>query len=247
MVKKKTKTFHMSGRVLDHKSRLGAAGLRVETWDKDMISDDMIGHAFTDELGAFQIELDELKLNELFVERRPELLFKVFRDEALMSEPGESVCWNPEIGETEIIIEVAASTPKKHEGSDRRGSFVVKGQIRQVDLIPFVGAVVRAFDKDLRSEEFLGEAVTDREGRYQITYYAEEFRRAEKKSADLIVQVYGRDEQMHASSEVLFNAPLEATVDLVVGGGVYRGPSEYEQLVTALDPILEGVKPANLT
>lgn len=247
MVKKKTKAVHISGRVLDQESRRGAAGLRVEAWDKDMICDDVIGHALTDELGAFQIELDELYLKELFLERRPELLFKVFRDETLLSAPGESVSWNPDIAETEIIIEVVTSTPKEHESGDHRRSFVVKGQIRQADSSPFVGAVVRAFDKDLRSEQFLGEAVTDREGRYQITYTPNLFRRAEKKSADVIVRVYGRDEQMHASSEILFNAPLEATVDLVVGGGVYRGPSEYEQLVTELEPILEGVKPTNLT
>ncbi|SRR6266702_6235033 len=69
-------------------------------------------------------------------------------------------------------------------------TFVVKGQVRHADGSPLVGALVRAFDKDLRTAEPLGEpATTDQAGRYEITYTAEQFSRAEKGSADLYVCV----------------------------------------------------------
>src|SRR5215467_9543072 len=84
--------------------------LLVEAWDKNMICTDRIAHALTDDLGAFQIEIAEAHLTELFMERRPELLFKVFRDETLLGGPGELVFWNPYVGEAEIILEVNIAT-----------------------------------------------------------------------------------------------------------------------------------------
>jgi peptidoglycan hydrolase-like protein with peptidoglycan-binding domain len=73
---------------------------------------------------------------------------------------------------------------------EARRPMVVRGQVRQPDGSPFASALVRAFDMDLRSEELLGEVTTDEAGRYEITYTAEQFRRAEKDSADLYVRVY---------------------------------------------------------
>jgi peptidoglycan hydrolase-like protein with peptidoglycan-binding domain len=73
---------------------------------------------------------------------------------------------------------------------EARRPMVVRGRVRQPDGSPLAGALVRAFDKDLRSEELLGEVTTDEAGRYEVTYTAEQFRRAEKDSADLHVRVY---------------------------------------------------------
>jgi len=73
---------------------------------------------------------------------------------------------------------------------ETRRPMVVRGQVLQPDGSPFSGTLVWAFDKDLRSEELLGEVTTDEAGRYEVTYTAEQFRRAEKDSADLHVRVY---------------------------------------------------------
>ena len=61
--------------------------------------------------------------------------------------------------------------------------FIVKGRVTYADGKPLVRATVRAFDRDLRSEEALGDATTDRAGRYEIRYSAAQFRRDEKGSA----------------------------------------------------------------
>lgn len=50
-----------------------------------------------------------------------------------------------------------------------------------------------------------------------------------------------------ASSDVFFNAPPEVTINIMVGGGVYSGPSEYEQLAAALAPRLDGASVGALT
>lgn len=123
---------------------------------------------------------------------------------------------------------------------------IVSGHVRQPDGSPLVGVLVRAFDQDLRSEEPLGQpATTDEAGRYEISYTAQEFHRAEKGSADLIVRVFDGSETL-VSSSIIFNAQPVETVDLTVGG-VYRGPSEYEELLKELTPVLEDVPLHELT
>ncbi len=78
-------------------------------------------------------------------------------------------------------------------GPDSAKSFVVKGLVVYADGKALADGLVRAFDKDLRSEELLGETTTDEEGRYAIHYNEEQFSRAELGSADLKVRTYNPD------------------------------------------------------
>ena len=66
-------------------------------------------------------------------------------------------------------------------------------------------------------------------------------RARKSKTADLRVRAYDAAGRELASSPILFNAGQEEFVDLVVGGEAYRGPSEYEQLVTLLTPLVQGL------
>src|SRR5262249_46474636 len=67
--------------------------------------------------------------------------------------------------------------------------FAVQAQAQYTNGRPAAGMKVRAFDRDLRSEEKLGEVTTDEQGRYEIKYTAAQFSRDEKGSADLRVAV----------------------------------------------------------
>jgi len=129
---------------------------------------------------------------------------------------------------------------------DSTPSFVVKGEVRQANGEIYAGAAVRAYNKNLRSEDLLGETTTDTAGHYEIRYSAEQFRHSNEKEADLIVRVFDDAGNVLVASPVFFDAPPEQTIDLMVGGGTYRGPSEYEQFVVAIMPLLDGVQPADL-
>lgn len=220
-------------------ARRGVVGLRVEAWDKDLIFDDLVGSAVTDQQGVFIIEFTESYFREFFWDRRPDIFFKVYRAEELMASTEDSVLWNHKSGESHIIIEVDVpiEAPKP---------FVVKGQIRQADGSLLVGGLVRAFDKDLRHEQLLGEQGTDTDGRYEIRYSRAMFRRAEKKNADLIVRIFDRQNEQLIASPVIFNAQPEETVNLVIGGGEFLGESEYEQLMMQLAPLLDGIQIAEM-
>src|SRR5262245_62037081 len=63
--------------------------------------------------------------------------------------------------------------------------FVVRGRLHHEDGKPIADVAVAAFDRDLRSEQQLGSEVTDADGKYEIRYTSDQFRRAEKASADL--------------------------------------------------------------
>jgi len=119
----------------------------------------------------------------------------------------------------EIVSDLAGNqTAQSRVGQPEKPiGFVVRGLVRAADGSSLSGLTVRAFDRDLRNEELLGETMTDKNGRYEITYSAAQFPRAERKSADLVVRAYGK-KKILAESRVVFNAKSEETVDVVVSG-----------------------------
>ncbi|MCI0717394.1 MAG: peptidoglycan-binding protein, partial [Acidobacteria bacterium] len=140
------------------------------------------------------------------------------------------------------------TAPRPPQTPDSRmETMIVRGVVRQADGSPLVGATVRAVDRDLRHEEPLGEAITGTDGRYEISYTADQFRRAEKRNADLIVRALDATGAVLAASPTIFNSRPVEIIDLVVGGGKYSGPSEYEQLLAEITPLLEETPIADLT
>lgn len=138
---------------------------------------------------------------------------------------------------------------KSQENSDLQQKppvdfFVVKGRILVPDGTPYIGGIVRAFDQGLRHEQALGQDTrTLKDGGYEIKYTSEQFSRAEKKRADLIVRVFDQNgKKLLASSKIIFNAHAVETIDLVVSEKDVVTPSEYEQLLTELEPLLSHVK-----
>lgn len=140
-------------------------------------------------------------------------------------------------------------------------SFVVRGTVRRTDGSPVAGARMQAADVDLRTEQILGEAQTNTNGHYEIHFDRGKFARAEADGPDLQVRVLGAAPSTAvdvvavpskvpvalASSPIVFNAPADAIVDLVIPGPAAHALSEWERLGAALQPVLRGIAPRNLT
>lgn len=137
---------------------------------------------------------------------------------------------------------------------------IVRGGIRHVDGSPLADVIVRAFDRDMRSEVLLGQTITDADGFYEIPYDTGQFH-AKKTRADLIIRVFEFDGRMEgegaegetvrgeeiAISDIVFNAPLQQRIDLAIALSKFSGPSEYELHLAELKPLIESEPAYELT
>ena len=94
-----------------------------------------------------------------------------------------------------------APVPEPGAGDLAPGRFRLTGAIRELESgRPLAGLLVRAFDKDLVSDDYLGSATTDDDGRYAVEFGADAFRDAFDQRPDLYVRVFAADGRELAST-----------------------------------------------
>lgn len=124
--------------------------------------------------------------------------------------------------------------------------FQVSGHVRFADGIPAPRTKVVAFDRDLRSEQPLGDEktqnFTDRNGAYRIEYSDRQFLNQERGTADLVVKALDADGSVLVSSAVLFNAPYKAEMDLTIPLERKAPPTLFERIASAVEPLLGKLK-----
>ncbi len=122
--------------------------------------------------------------------------------------------------------------------------FSVRGTVLDADGKAAIGVRVQAYDRDLRSEELLGQTTTDLNGSYIIHYGPGQFARAEKKFADLSVKVLDRNGKTPLYSpgfdDILFNAPPAARVNINLPPAPDATGVEYEIVLRCIKPLLNG-------
>ena len=175
----------------------------------------------------------------------------------------------PEEVLTRVDLEVGAPNNPGENPEDR---FLVQGTVRSADGTPLAGALVKAYDVDLRSLSPLGDqTITSAEGSYAIPYSRAQFARAEKGSADLLLRLFepGNGPELlgfNASDgsgqpiatlllpqagavetprAVWFNAPALATINLTLLASE-PAPSEWLALTRTLVPLLGELWPHEL-
>ncbi len=124
----------------------------------------------------------------------------------------------------------------------------IRGTIYDPFNSPVPNMRVRAFDRDLRTETLLGEAMTNSKGQYSISYEDSSFSRAEKKTADVFLRIVTRlndnNQQEIAKSPIHFNVPEDYTLDFKIDGTPYVGLSEFDTLINTIQPLLKGQRVA---
>jgi hypothetical protein len=110
------------------------------------------------------------------------------------------------------------------------------------------GVMVQAFDKTLRHEKQIGHAATtDAGGNYLITYGDNELAHKGGRPPDLLVRAYDAKNNVIGVSAIMFRAPEQAQINVVVGGTLFVGFSELELTAQAVDPELDGASAAALS
>ncbi len=230
-------TLKLTSRVIDQANRLGIAGLRVEVQRGAAKAS-----AVTDERGAFTITFDQSDHPNLFKGKSREitLTLKVFKGRKLIKTTREKIPRNGAQGKSKLEIEV--SMPEARVTAPDSPKSSVKGRVTYANGEPFVKGKVAASDRDLRDEQSLGECTLDEAGGYEIFYSRKQFRRREKGAADLIVRVFDNKGTELIASQILFNAPTTAQIDLTVPADKLAPPSLFERINAAFDPLLASLK-----
>ncbi len=128
-----------------------------------------------------------------------------------------------------------------------RPPFTVTGSVREPDGTPIVGAVVSAFDEDLRSSTLLGQVNTDANGAFLVRYEVSALKRPGKTAADLLVKAATMAGVAIAQSPVMFHAAPAVKITLVRGNKPLVGPPELSAVQSRLAPLLGSIQPAELT
>lgn len=126
------------------------------------------------------------------------------------------------------------------------GFFIVLGQIPLSNQRPAEAFIVRVFDRDMRSEQLLGETRTDRKGFYKILYTSGQFRYPQKIAADLVVRVYNNAGEEVDKTDVYFNAPNVAQIDFQLSIKA-RIQSDHESLIIAISPLIGEIMHSELS
>lgn len=242
----KEPSIRLSGQLLSTTTAL--SDLRVEAWDQAKRGVDLVACAFTNAYGAFELIFPAETLRVFFGEHRPTFFFRVFLGSTLLADTDASLSWElDDAPRSPLSIRLPAISPDEHLSP---APFTVRGQIRNVAGTPLVGLVVRAYDRNLRDREteLLLHSTTDATGRYSIAYAVEELGRPGKHQADLVLRVFDAAGEPLGATDSRCQAPAALVLDLLVEAESHRGPSELENLIARLLPLLPvGVAAADLT
>gem|GEM_PF-3915429 len=113
----------------------------------------------------------------------------------------------------------------------------VTGKITSATGAPQLGLCVTALNRNLRTEQALGEAITDKSGTYQILYSSRARKQNDAGNANLQIRVFDGDGRKLAESEVRFNSGVAEVIDLVVS---IVNVSEWERITLTVTPLLKG-------
>jgi hypothetical protein len=228
--------YVLSGRIMNLQGQL-LAGLIVRAYDQDPLTpDDPLGEeAVTDAEGGYTIRFSAEALGlEL---GGPDVFIRVYRDGHLL---GQSPVYRDQQHEIRVDFRVDQAIANPDEPA-----LLVQGIVRDPQGILLAGIPIMAFDRDLRTEQLLGQSRTNDQGSYQISYSTRQFRKHEKGSADLVVKAFAADRTLLATSPVMFNAPPSADIDLAIPANAGL-PSLFERIGQALAPLMEGLKVEDL-
>ncbi|WP_440453269.1 ribosomal protein L7/L12 [Psychrobacter sp. ASPA161_9] len=157
-----------------------------------------------------------------------------------------------------VVIEAMSGSdngedPKKPKPA-KDDNYLVTGKVSLANGEPASGVLVRAYDKDLRSEQYLGEASISSTGDYAISYKQEQFSRSEKNSADLLLRVFNEvgielalKTKNKDGPDIFFNSPKKSEINLQLEESAAVKASEYERLEVFLSPALDSAVLADLS
>jgi hypothetical protein len=117
--------------------------------------------------------------------------------------------------------------------------YTVTGIIFNASGNPLANAIVKVFDKDLRSEQLLGEKITDAKGGYTIEFNSRRAENPEHEAVDIFIKVFDAAGSLLGQSPIHFNIEGNTNIDYTIGSNNVKGISEFDNLVKKIRPVIE--------
>lgn len=127
---------------------------------------------------------------------------------------------------------------------------VVLGRVTDRGGRPLPRLLVRAYDRDLRSEELLGECETGRDGRYSIRWSHHQLSGRGKQTADLALKVLSarRGHELYAADvdATRFNASAREEINVTIEREIPAEGVEFDELVQQMSFLARDLPLADL-
>ncbi len=136
--------FKISGVVYERETKLPLPNMLVKAYDKDLIYDDLLGNAITNDAGRFEIKYATDDFKELF-EKKPDIYFRIMDKDGkrVMHISPNSVRWNAGVDEFfEIEIPMHKLTAKEEFGIsfiDTHGKHRTEFEVGESLMVNFKG------------------------------------------------------------------------------------------------------------
>ncbi|WP_372950608.1 neuraminidase-like domain-containing protein [Mariniphaga sp.] len=214
----------ITGSIISKQTNEGVPELRIEAWDKDLLIDDYLGEAVTDQGGNFKITFTQERFKELFFDKNPDLYFKIYRDERLIHSTEHSVLWNIKnhIENVRIIVDM-------EKVNINPGKITFRGKVAHTNGNEIGKIKVVLSEQLLRTTKMLGETTTNSDGHYSITITAL------SGNAAYILEVKDNNGKSLAVSDKIFQPEENNYVNLTVADVYYKGTPAF----TLHKPILK--------
>ena len=119
------------------------------------------------------------------------------------------------------------------------GVYSINGVIYDELDNPLPNMIVKVYDKDFRSEQFLGENLTGAKGNYKIEFNSQRAENPEYESVDIFIKVFDAAGALLGQSPIHFNISGATTINYKIGNTAYKGISEFDALLRKIRPVLE--------
>lgn len=209
--------YIIRGSVIIRSTRKAVANARVEAWDKDLILDDFVGNAITDENGNFEIHFSRKFFSEFFMDRKPDLYFKVFSGDDLIGNTENAVRWNIALHDLAMLIELEDGQPVQ-----QTSKLTISGTVTHSTGNVIPALQVRISEQMLRQKKTITETVTDGNGKYSVAV------ELPGSNTAIAVEAIDAKQKVLAASATLFSPKGNQTADLVVGDDRFKGSSVFD-------------------
>jgi GH18 family chitinase len=158
----------------------------------------------------------------------------------LSTELGGMMIWalSADDGQHTLVTTLADGLGLNNISANGSTSFLISGTVTQPDGTPARGLSVTAYDQGMRMRQSLGRGRTGPDGSYRIPYSAPAHQSGAEGGLDLVVEVRDSYQEVLTTSDVLFNAPTLATIDVTLAQT--GAEAEYDRVVRVLTPVLNG-------